>query len=152
MKKVLLLVILLSVLTTFSFSADAINIGDSELTWAGWDTIVYGWPKLNSAGQITSIHGISLIGYAWRNYFNPMEPEKVNFYWEAGLNAAFLGVQGGVGLTYPLPLKEGQFDHLYLTGGLEVSISAWSLLDLDFKDILYDIIFPYPWIGVAVTF
>ncbi len=152
MKKVLLLVILVSILTSFGFAADATGVDNSKLTWAGWDTIVYGWPKLNSAGQITSIQGISLIGYAWRNYFNPMEPEKVNFYWEAGLNAAFLGVQGGVGLTYPLPLKEGQFDHLYLTGGLVVSISAWSILDLDFKDILYDIVFPYPWIGVAVTF
>ncbi|MEA2067317.1 MAG: hypothetical protein U9O65_09570 [Thermotogota bacterium] len=152
MKKALLFVILISLFATFGFAVNGAGIGDGKLTWAGWDTIVYGWPTLNGAGQITSIQGISLIGYAWRNYFNPMEPEKVNFYWEAGLNAAFLGVEAGVGLTYPLPLKSGQFDHLYLTGGLRVTISAWSFLTGDLSEILYDIIFPYPWIGAAVTF
>lgn len=65
MKKALLLMIAILVVATFAFSAEEVNVGDSKLTWAGWDTIVYGWPKLNEAGQITSVQGISVLGYTW---------------------------------------------------------------------------------------
>jgi len=142
MKKVLLVVLAILITATFVFSAEEANVGESKLTWAGWDTIVYGWPKLNDAGQITSVQGISILGYTWRSYFKPMEPEKVNFYWEVGPNALVLGLNAGAGITYPLPMKDSRFDYLYLSGGLNV---FWGVLTAIIP-------IPAPWIGVTVTF
>ncbi|MGC9383491.1 MAG: hypothetical protein ACP5D6_02675 [Kosmotogaceae bacterium] len=148
MKKVLLAILVLSILVTFAFSAEANTVGESKITWVGLDTIAYGWPELNATGQITSVQGIALyIGYTWRNYFEPMSPEKTNLFWEAGLGLS--GLHGGVGMTYPVTLNSGQFDYLYISGGIGVNLSPWGLLT---GRILYGFINPYPWIGAGVTF
>lgn len=163
MKKVLLIVMAVLITATFAFSAEETNVGDSKLTWAGWDTIAYGWPKLNASGQITSIQGITLgIGYGYRNYFSPVKLEQSNFYWEIGadlfgISSSFAHIRAGAGLTYPIPLKNVEFDNLYLTGGFGVSVSLYSLFYSLISpyynpNFLFGILSLYPWIGAAIIF
>lgn len=142
MKKALLLVILISAFATFSFAANGADNGESELRWAGLDTIVYGWPNLNSEGQITSIQGISILGYTWKNYFSPVEPEKVNYYWEIGANLLLLGLNAGVGITYPISMEDSSFNYLFLSGYVNVAWGVFTAL----------IPIPYPGIGIALIF
>ncbi len=132
MKKLLVVMIVVFAITSIAMAAE-------RPTWAGWDSIVYGWPTFNELGQMTELAGISILGYAWRTYFNPVQIGQVNFYWEWGLNALVLGVQGGVGLTYPLPLEN---TILYLGGSINVLWGALTVL----------IPIPYPNFAVAIIF
>ncbi|HAA86374.1 MAG TPA: hypothetical protein DCE14_08540 [Kosmotogaceae bacterium] len=132
MKKLLILMIVVVAITSFAMAAE-------RPTWAGLDTIIYGWPEFNELGQMTKLQGISFLGYNWRTYFNPVQIQQVNFYWEWGIQALVLGVQGGVGLTYPIPLEN---TILYLDGYINVQWGVLTSL----------IPIPLPFIGVGIIF
>ena len=135
MKKLLVLIIVVVAITTFAMAAE-------RPTWLGWDTIVYGWPEFNELGQMTKVQGISVLGYAWRTYFDPVQIQQINFYWEWGVQLIALGVEGGVGLTYPLPLENTV---LYISGGLRV---WWGLSNL----ISFGVPWPVQAFGVGIVF
>ncbi len=136
MKKLILILCVVLVIT-FAFSMEA-----RRPTWLGWDTIVYGWPQFDAMGQMTKLSGISIIGYSWRTYFNPVVRNQINFYWEAGIQVLSLGIQGGLGLTYPLPIENTV---LYLSGSVNVT---WGLASL----LIGGLPIPYPMFGVAIIF
>ncbi len=146
MKKLLLVVCVILVVASITVAA-------GRSTWIGFDTIVYGWPEYNHMGQMTGVSGIMLIGYGWRSFFSPVRVGRVNFYWEWGLQAAVLGLQGGVGLTFPVEIENIT---LFLSGSIN---AAWGLVNLGFGFLdlgwlgKYSMVpYPYPMFGVAIVF
>ncbi|HAA86373.1 MAG TPA: hypothetical protein DCE14_08535 [Kosmotogaceae bacterium] len=135
MKKLLLVVCIILVIASITMAAE-------RPTWLAWDTIVYGWPQLNAMGQMEKLSGISILGYSWRTYFNPVQLSQVNFYWEWGIQVLSVGLQGGVGLTFPLPIDNTV---LYLSGSMNVTWGLASLLIGGFP-------IPYPMFGVGIIF
>lgn len=103
--KLLVLVCALLVLGSVVFGA-------TGPTWVGFDTIVFGWPSINNAGQMTRVFGISLpLGLSWRLYLNPVERNRINWFWEIGASLGSevlenplgsIGVSGGLGVTFPV--------------------------------------------------
>jgi hypothetical protein len=143
MKK-LVLVLCVVLVVSFAFSMES-----RRPTWAGWDTIVFGWPEFNAMGQMTKLSGISILGYSWRTYFDPVVRNKVNFYWEVGAQLLSVGVQAGVGLTYPLQLENLD---LYLSGSINITWGVVQLRNVFRQNWLGVIPWPYPGFGVAIIF
>ena len=110
-------------------------------SWLGWDMILFGWPHFSESGQLIRVEGVSaLLGYASRNFFEPVQVNQINFFWEFGVHSLLLGVHGGLGLVYPIPF---QYETLYLIGSIT---GIWGLTTMFLP------IFPIPSFGIALVF
>ncbi len=126
MKKLLLIVVVLG-LAVAMFSEPLIVWPDKshgKPLVAGLHAPVYGEAKLDVFGNITGWTGPNLgLGWTWKTYFNPLELQKINFYYEIGTNIVILPYIGA-GFDYALVLQNNQT----LLVGAGVSASPLTVL------------------------
>ena len=131
MKKLLLIVVVLG-LAVAMFSEPLIVWPDKshgKPLVAGLHAPVYGEAKLDVFGNITGWTGPNLgLGWTWKTYFNPLELQKINFYYEIGTNIVILPYIGA-GFDYALVLQNNQT----LLVGAGVSASPLTVLGFFFE-------------------
>ena len=81
---------------------------------AGYHFPVYGEATVDVFGNITGWAGPNVfLGWTWKNYFEPLELQKANFFYEFGTEILVLPY-AGIGFDYPIVLQNNQ---TFLVGG-----------------------------------
>jgi len=75
---------------------------------AGYHFPVYGEAALDVFGNITAWTGPNVfLGWTWKNYFQPLELQKVNFFYEFGTEIVVMPYVG-IGFDYAIVLQNNQ--------------------------------------------
>ncbi|ODN30120.1 hypothetical protein [Fervidobacterium thailandense] len=136
-KGVVLGIVLLLITSAVIFAED--GTASKKLAWTKDTTVLdlFGIgllkPNINEKGQIVGLQGFNiLLGYRWKNYFEPLELQKITFFWDVGF--VFLIPYAGVGLDYPIDQK------FYLSAGFMVT------------PFIIFLVPPAPYVTLGITF
>ena len=71
----------------------------------GFDMPTYGWAQFDDQDRLIGWEGFNLgIGYSQKNYFDPLEFDKFNPFWEWG-TVLFIIPYVGIGGEYPIEVE-----------------------------------------------